>query len=211
VSPGYQEIRLGHSSQREALWKGLSKYLQRWVDTASPALDIGSGRSDFLQHVQSSRKVAIDVDSTAFGDPIDGLEQIVSDATQLDLFADGSFGTVLASNFLEHLEWEQVEKCLGECFRVLRPGGRLIVIQPNFALKPQQYFDDYTHRTIFTHQSLTDWLRVIGFEITFSEPKFLPLTLNSRLRHGHRLLNVYLALPFKPFAGQMLVVATRPH
>jgi hypothetical protein len=117
---------------------------------------------------------------------------------------------VFASNFLEHLEWDAIDRCVAGAWRVLRPGGRLLLVQPNFRLQPGAYFDDYTHRTIFTDRSLSDYLAVQGFEIEHVEARFLPLTLRSRLSWGHKLVPLYLRLPYRPLAGQMLVVARRP-
>jgi ubiquinone/menaquinone biosynthesis C-methylase UbiE len=136
-------------------------------------------------------------------------EALVGDATDLSEFADGEFATVIASNFIEHLEHDAVDALLDSIKRVLGPGGRLILIQPNFRLNPKRYFDDYTHRTIWTDTSLTDVLLAHGYRVVCAEPRFLPLTMKSRLSFGHRLVPLYLALPYRPLAGQMLVVAER--
>ena len=92
---------------------------------------------------------------------------------------------------------------------MLSPGGNLILVQPNFRLAPRRYFDDYTHRTIWTDTSLGDLVAAHGFDVVRSEPRFLPLTMKSRLSFGHRLVPLYLRLPYRPLAGQMLVVARR--
>lgn len=210
MNPTYHDLRLGDDGHRRATWRHLAKYLRRWIDERLPAVDLGAGRSDFLKEISASRKVAIDLENEAFGEEVDGIDQVVADATNLDMFGDKSVGTVLASNFLEHLDRDDVSNCLRECRRVLAPGGHMIVIQPNFRIRPQHYFDDYTHRTILTHHSLRDWMESLGLEVVRVEPRFLPLTLKSRLRHGHRLMPLYLALPYRPFASQMLVVARRP-
>src|SRR5262249_39187867 len=106
--------------------------------------------------------------------------------------------------------WGDVDRCVDEARRGLRPTGRLMLLQPNFRLAPRRYFDDYTHRTIFTHQSLRDYLTSRSFEVERVEPRFLPLTMKSRLSFGHRSLPRYLALPWRPIAGQMLVCASPP-
>ncbi len=139
-----------------------------------------------------------------------GVEAVIGDVTDLGRFADASFGAAFASNLLEHLEWPAIDRLLAEVRRVLEPGGHLILVQPNFRLAPRQYFDDFTHRTIFTDRSLPDLLEASGFTIDRVEPRFLPLTMKSRLAFGHRLVPLYLRLPYRPFAGQMLVVAHRP-
>ena len=83
-------------------------------------------------------------------------------------------------------------------------------MQPNFRLDPHRYFDDYTHRTVWTDRSLEDVVAARGLTVVHSEPRFLPLTMKSKLSFGHRLVPLYLKLPYRPLAGQMLVVAERP-
>lgn len=48
---------------------------------------------------------------------------------------DDSFDVVLAGEFIEHLYINDVDKTLGEIFRVLKVGGRLLLTTPN----PQDY------------------------------------------------------------------------
>ncbi len=211
VRDGYRDLRLSNSApERRAVWTHLVRYLDRWIDSSSPILDVASGTGDFLAVTTAPRRVALDIDPAIESIGIDGVEPIVGDACAMTSIADETFGTAMASNFLEHLEWHQLEPCLREIYRVLIPGGHLIVIQPNFRIRPKHYFDDFTHRAILTHHSLRDLLTSCGFEVVRIEPRFLPLTLKSRLRHGHMLTPVYLRLPYRPFASQMLVVARRP-
>ena len=120
------------------------------------------------------------------------------------------FDLVFASNFLEHFDWPVLEGLVAEILRVLRPGGRLMLVQPNFRLQPGRYFDDYTHRAIFTDVSLSDWLAASGFQVKQVVPKFLPLTVKSRFGGLSFLMPLYLRSPWRPLAGQMLVVAERP-
>ena len=139
----------------------------------------------------------------------DGVQAEVGDVTDLSRFASGSFDAVFASNLLEHLEWPQLERCVDEVVRVLKPAGHFIAVQPNFRLNPGHYFDDFTHRTIFTDESLADFFTSRGLEVVHREARFLPLTLKSRLAFGHKLVPLYLRLPYRPLAGQMLIVGQR--
>jgi hypothetical protein len=84
-------------------------------------------------------------------------------------------------------------------------------VQPNFRLRPNEYFDDYTHISIYTDRSLCGFLLSEGFDILEVKPKFLPLTFQSRLSIGSHLVPIYLRSPIKPLAGQMLIVATLDH
>jgi ubiquinone/menaquinone biosynthesis C-methylase UbiE len=135
---------------------------------------------------------------------------IVGDGTDLGELDDASFDVVFASNLLEHLERAQSDQLLAEAVRVLRPGGRLILLQPNFRLQPGRYFDDYTHVAIFTDQSLRDYLAAGGWQVEHVAPRFLPLSMRSRGSSLSFLVPWYLRSPVKPLAGQMLVVARRP-
>jgi SAM-dependent methyltransferase len=48
-------------------------------------------------------------------------------------FPDGSFDRALCLDVLEHLQYEEQPRALAELFRVLRPGGELLVSIPNLA------------------------------------------------------------------------------
>jgi ubiquinone/menaquinone biosynthesis C-methylase UbiE len=206
----YYETRLAFDPARSEVWRHVAGYLQRWVDPNAPLLDLAAGYADFPNHVRASRKVAVDMNPGLPELAGSGIESIVGDATDLSRFADGEFGSVFASNFVEHLDHDAIDRLLAGIHRVLRPGGNLLLVQPNFRLAPKQYFDDYTHRTIWTDRSLTDLVTAAGLPVVHVEPRFLPLTMKSRLSFGHRLVPLYLRLPYRPLAGQMLVVARRP-
>jgi SAM-dependent methyltransferase len=205
----YFDTRLGFDPARAAVWGHIARYVQRWIPTDGAVLDLAAGWGDFSAAIQARRRVAFDQRSDLAQVVSDGVEAVVGDAVDLTVFGDATFDAVLASNLLEHLTHDEVDRCLNEVRRVLRPGGHLLLIQPNFRLAPRTYFDDYTHRTIFTDRSLTDRVSARGFEVVRVEARFLPLTLKSRLKAGHRLVPWYLRLPWRPLAGQMLVVARR--
>lgn len=207
--PTYFDTRLGADTARAAVWGHIARYLEQWTPADGAVLDLAAGWGDFAGAVTARRRVAFDRRSDLAAVVPPGVEAVLGDVVDLGVFPDATFDTVMASNLLEHLEHADVDRCLDEVRRVLRPGGHLLLVQPNFRLAPRTYFDDYTHRTIFTDRSLADRVTAQGFEVVRVEARFLPLTLKSRLRAGHRLVPWYLRLPWRPFAGQMLVVARR--
>ena len=209
MSDAYFSTRMSANKSRSEVWRHIVRYVTQWVDAGKPVLELGAGYADFSNYVGSPRRVAMDVTPLLTSFAGDGVEAIIGDCTDLSRFADGEFGTVLASNFIEHLDRPQIDSCLGGAFRILHPGGNLILIQPNFRLNPGGYFDDYTHKSIFTDHSLSDLLVAHGFAIRRVEARFLPLTLKSKLSFGHKLVPLYLKLPYRPLAGQMLIVATK--
>lgn len=210
-SAAYFATRLAPDPVRAAVWKHVTAYLQRWIPPSAAVLDLAAGYADFSANVTARRRVALDANPALPQLVPAGVEAEVGDATDLSRFDDATFDAVFASNFLEHLDHAGVDRCLAEVRRVLRPGGRVVLVQPNFRLQPGAYFDDYTHRTIWTDHSLGDLLVARGFELVHVEARFLPLTLKSRLSFGHRLVPWYLRLPsaLRPMAGQMLHVAQR--
>jgi SAM-dependent methyltransferase len=179
------------------------------VPAGGTVLDLGAGYGDFSKNIRAARRVAFDSNPGLANFVEAPIDAQVGDVTDLSRFADSLFDVVFASNLLEHLPWPELDRTVAEVRRVLAPDGRFILMQPNFRLRPREYFDDYTHRTIFTDRSLPDFLAASGFTVEHVEPRFLPLTMKSRLSFGHALVPWYLRLPYRPLAGQMLVVATR--
>ncbi len=51
---------------------------------------------------------------------------ILANATDLSMFADGTVDVVYASHILEHLDGRELGQCLAEIHRVLKPGCRLL-------------------------------------------------------------------------------------
>ena len=117
---------------------------------------------------------------------------------------------VLASNVIEHFDPDTAAGLVGSVAAALKRGGRLLVIQPNFRYAYREYFDDYTHRSVFTDVSLPNLLRSRGFRIDRVEPRFLPYSMRgTRWPIVPWLVRAYLHSPIKPRAGQMLVIARK--
>ncbi len=204
----YFRTRLAPNNHRSAVWKHLVAYLQRWIPADSDVLELGAGWCDFANTVTARRVVAMDLDSTVRRAAARHVQAEVGDCTDLSRFDSGSFDVVFASNLLEHLERPATALLLAESARVLRAGGILMLLQPNFRLNPGGYFDDYTHVAIYTDRSLADYLRSEGWQMVEVFPRFLPLTLNSKGSALTFLVPWYLRSPIKPLAGQMLLIAT---
>ncbi|MGL5928529.1 MAG: class I SAM-dependent methyltransferase [Dermatophilaceae bacterium] len=204
---GYFETRLAYDASREATWRHLCRYLSRWVGPDDDVLELGAGWCDFANNIPAGRVTAMDIDPTVERAAASHVVPVVGDCTDLARFTDDSFDVVFASNLLEHLERADATRLLAGARRVLRPGGRLVLMQPNFRLAPGRYFDDYTHVAIYTDQSLRDYLTAEGWNVSTVLARFLPLTLKSRASRLTFLVPWYLRSPVKPLAGQMLVVA----
>ena len=207
---GYHAAHLPEDPARAIVWKVVAEHLASWVPSSAHVLELGAGYCEWINHVSAARRVAVDIwpDVVRFAGP--GVESVVLDASRdLSTLGAASFDTVLASNILEHFDPGVAASVVEDLGRLLKPGGRLIVIQPNFRYASKHYFDDYTHRAVFTDVSLPNLLRVHGFQIDRVEPRFLPYSMRgTKLPIRPWTVRAYLRSPFKPMAGQMLVIAT---
>ena len=211
MSAGYHDVHLREHPARQAVWQVLADHLSRWVPPDAHVLEIGAGHCHWINAVRAARRVAIDTWPDVVRFAAAGVETRVMDASrELRTLPAGSVDVVLASNVLEHFDPDTASSVIGDIHAVLKPGGRLLIVQPNFRYAYRSYFDDYTHRSVFTDVSLPNLLRSRGFGIDLVRPKFLPYSMRD-VRGGVPawLVRAYLASPIKPRAGQMLIVATR--
>lgn len=209
-APSYHQVRFPYDPRRDQVWRVLAQYLQDWVRADEPLLELGAGYGEFVRNVRAARKWALDLDQELTRYWGASVTPLIQSALQPWPLVSESLGTIFASNFFEHFTMEQGSAILSEAWRVLRSGGRLIAVQPNFRLEPRRYFDDYTHRAIFTDTGFQDFLRATGWNIVHAEPRFMPFSMKSRLPTAEWLVKLYLALPFRPLAGQFLVIAEKP-
>jgi SAM-dependent methyltransferase len=205
----YFETRFQADPRRDRAWRRIGSYLERrWSDDAA-VLDVGAGYCSFINNVRGGRRVAVDLHSDLDRFAAPGVETMKHSATDLAQIEDASFDVVFASNLLEHLTREEIGKALAEFHRALRPGGQLILLQPNYRLASKNYWDDFTHLTPLSDRSLGDLLQAAGFELEEVKPRFMPLTLRGAAGSLWFLIPLYLRLPIRPFAKQMLLVGTR--
>jgi SAM-dependent methyltransferase len=204
----YFNSRYTFDSSRKKVWQAIAEYLQRFVSADLPVLELGSGYGDFINQIKASKKYALDINPQAAGFCGPDVEFRCSDLKIIDLPA-GSIGTVFASNLLEHLDGDKLESLFSEIKRILRPGGKLILIQPNIRYCPREYWDDYTHVKAWSDVSLKDFIAAQGFKISKVEKGFLPFSFKSIFPKSYHLTKFYLQLKWKPFAKQMLVIAEK--
>lgn len=206
----YYTSRYTFDPIRQVVWKEIVRYLQKFIPTGATVIDLGSGYADFINQVSASKKYAVDISSEAAKYVESDVEFYQSPVWDLQAIKSGSVDVIHASNLLEHLSDDELEKTLTELKRVLKTGGRLILIQPNYRLVAKHYFDDPTHKKVFSDASLESFLLGQGFKIIRQEPRFLPFSMKSRSRFlpvSSWLVRLYLSLPWRPLAGQMLFIA----
>jgi SAM-dependent methyltransferase len=209
IPSAYFRTRLPYNPKRERVWPRIAAFVERYLTRREHVLEIGAGYCNWINATRATVRYALDIDEVVMQHVAPGVQAFLGSATNLSAFKQGQFDAILASNIFEHLTEEQFDSCLREVVRVLAPGGRLLVIQPNYRYCYRSYFDDYTHRRIFSDTSLCDHLAAHGLEIVQAMPRFLPFSMKSRLPKWPWLVDMYLRSPIKPFASQMFVVAQR--
>jgi ubiquinone/menaquinone biosynthesis C-methylase UbiE len=205
----YHQIRFSYDARRAAPWRAIARYLQRWVDPGASLLELGAGYGEFSKSIRAARKWALDNNPALIEHWGTRITPLIQQAFEKLPLSTGSMDVVFASNFFEHFTQDEGREILSEAWRVLRPSGRLIVVQPNFRLEPRRYFDDYTHKTIYTDNGFRDFLLAQGWTIAHIEPRFTPFSMKSRFPTAEWLVRLYLASPVRPLAGQFLVVAEK--
>jgi SAM-dependent methyltransferase len=207
----YHDAHLVDDPRRARVWKVVARHLAVHAAPGAHVLELGAGYCDWINNVRGSRRVAVDVWPDLPAHTAPGVEAMVLDISNgLPSLGDASFDVVLASNLLEHFAPDAAAAVVGDVARLLRPSGRFILIQPNFRYAYRRYFDDYTHRSIFTDVSLPALLRAQGFSIIDVKPRFVPYSMQgARIPIASWMVKAYLMSPFKPAAGQMLVIAEK--
>ena len=105
----------------------------------------------------------------------------------------GHFGTVFMSNYLEHLDTpDAVLHQLVASYAVTRPGGRVVILQPNIRLVHEAYWDFLDHRVAMTDKNLREACEAAGYRSERIVVRFLPYTTKSRLPQSELLVSAYL-------------------
>jgi SAM-dependent methyltransferase len=208
---GYHATHLPHDPARARVWQAIAQHLSGWIAADAQVLEIGAGYCDLINNVRAARRVAVDLWPDMVPHAASGVAPMVLDiARDLPALGRATFDVVLASNVLEHFDPDTAASVVRDVAGVLRPGGCFLIVQPNFRHAWRTYFDDYTHRSVFTDTSLPALLRANGFAIDKVEPRFLPYSMREmRVPVQPWMVRLYLQSPFKPAAGQMFVAARR--
>jgi SAM-dependent methyltransferase len=208
MSAGYHETRLAQDARRDVVWKALWRYFFRHrIAPQDCVLDLGCGYGDFINNVEARRRLALDLWPQMPVHVAPGVEAHVGPATELGWIEDGSVDFAFASNLFEHIPQPAFAEVLEALKAKLSARGRLTILQPNYRYAYREYFDDYTHVSVYSHVSLADFLSANGWEVVEVRPRFLPLTVKSRLPVSPALIGAYLKSPIKPMGKQMLLVA----
>jgi SAM-dependent methyltransferase len=198
-------------AEKDRIWPVIVEYLGRWIDPAWPVLDIACDRGYFIRNVQAAERWAADLRDMRSELP-EGIRFV--QGSGLDLAArlpNEAFGTIFMSNYLEHLpDANAVVDQLRVAKLLLRPGGRLLILQPNIRLVGGAYWDFIDHRVALTEKSLVEAAQLADFKVVRLVTRFLPYSTAGRLPASPALVKTYLRIPalWRILGRQTLLVAT---
>ena len=173
IAPGYDRFNHVSSFQADRRWR--RKAVEAIVDTTQPikVLDVATGTADFAIDIAQkadagSQVIGIDLSQGMLDI---GLEKVVrtgldivlkqGDAENLE-FPDASFDRVSVAFGVRN--FENLDKGLREMLRVLKPGGKLIILELSYPRNPivRWFYKLYAFRI----------LPLIGRSITGNEQAF---------------------------------------
>jgi SAM-dependent methyltransferase len=180
----------------------LAEYIsQKYLDSShKKLLDLGCGRGDQLRAFAAIGYDVLGADNAdsarEFCDPYSvEILNIVESELSLE---EGSVDVVFSKSVIEHLA--KPEKMLQEAKRVLRPGGKLIVMCPSWVhMGWGPFYQDHTHVTPFTKPSLRDILKLEGFHgVDVKHFRQLPVTWKYPFTENFFRIIRRLPIPYSP-------------
>lgn len=75
---------------------------------------------------------------------------------------DNYFDIVFSKSTIEHVY--NTDNFLSECYRVLKPNGKIIILTPDWESQHKDFYHDYTHVKPFTYRGLRDVLLIHNFK-----------------------------------------------
>jgi SAM-dependent methyltransferase len=197
---------------KAALWAVLcADFLQRYVAADAAVLDLGAGSCEFINHIRCGAKFAVDGNPAIREYAAADVRTHCGPVHELD-WLPGRMDVVFASNLFEHLPSpEALITVLRAAHDALRPGGRLLVIQPNIRFAYREYWDFLDHRLALSDRSLSEAVGLTGFTVRELRPRFLPFSTKGIRLGAPQLLRIYLRCPpLQWLTGkQMLLMAER--
>jgi len=198
---------------KDAIWRELGRFFQRYIKPDARVIDIACDAGYFIRNIKARERWATDIRSVEDQLPKDVRFVHASGLDLANVLTHDYFDLAFFSNYLEHLpSTEAVLEQLRVAHTLLRPGGQLLILQPNIRLVGGAYWDFIDHQTALTEKSLAEAARMAGFRTKQIIARFLPYTTKSRLPQGPAFVRAYLAFPpaWLLFGKQTLYVGEKP-
>jgi len=175
----YNEERAPKSSYPTKLVNYLSEHFG--LKKGMNLLEIGCGRGDFLKAFDEYGFVCsgIDIDPSAKKFTPNVEIQIADISVDTFPYKDNSFDIVYHKSVIEHVY--SPLHLMNESTRVLKPGGKLIILTPDWVSQMKVFYEDITHCRPYDISALRDTFQMFNIhQIHVEKFRQLPCTWNNR-------------------------------
>lgn len=208
-----QRFDAADQAGKDAIWRELGRFLQRYIEPNARVVDIACDLGYFIRNVTARERWATDIRDVSAALPSDVHFIRASGLELAEVLPNDSFDLAFFSNYLEHLpSTEAVLEQLRVAHDLLKPGGKVLILQPNIRLIGGSYWDFIDHQTALTEKSLAEAATMAGFRTKQVIARFLPYTTKSRMPQHPLLVRAYLKFPLAwlVFGKQTLYVGEKP-
>ena len=145
----------------------------------SKVLEIGCGRGEFIKSFMDQGFDAYGFDLSDFASSVLPKNKFESgDFLISEAYEENSFDIIFTKSFIEHFYFP--EKIFQKINKLLKEGGILITMTPEWKYNFLDFYEDFTHRTPFSKESLRDIHLIYGYSnIQITSFKQLPILWNS--------------------------------
>jgi SAM-dependent methyltransferase len=196
---------------RAAVWDEIAPHVHGLMGSPQTVLDPAAGRGEFIGSVPAEERWAVDEVAYPEAELPSGVKTITSTIMDAEL-PTGHFDGVFVSNFLEHLHTQEaIADFLERMREVMRGGGRIAIMGPNYRYCAKEYWDCADHYVALTHVAIAEHLYAAGFEPRRVVPRYLPYSFRGILPPSQRLTRLYLRTPpaWRLLGKQFLVIGER--
>lgn len=204
----YRKQPLDGSRRTRSLKARFRMALPRWCRSTSEVDLVGSGHGEVLElgcgegwltlALASSNRhvVGVDISDQCIDlcrrhqkeHGISNAEFIRQSGIRLE-FADQTFDRAISTEFLEHLHPDDVPVHLAEVRRVLKPGGRYVVVTPNRHRHHEDDGEGTLHLRLYGYADLADLFQEAGFSLVLSP--YFKTNLLVNVHHKVRLERMF--------------------
>ncbi len=141
-----------------------------WTNPEAQILDLGCGDLTFTKEFEKYYKNVFGLENdfcylstkTDWGERISSRYEEKCDFNKQLPYESNYFDFILCKSVIEHI-WE-TDNFLKEILRILKPGGKLVILTPSWEYNYGDFYNDYTHIKPFHRKGLQDALKINGFQ-----------------------------------------------
>ncbi len=141
---------------KKGLLKGYS------FTSANKILDLGSGRGDYLKAFCKHGFKVEGFDQCPPEEELKAYEVTLGNLEKALPYKNNTFDIIFSKSVIEHLYYP--EKLFKEVYRILKPGGVFITLTPDWYSCQKIFYEDFTHRTNFTLNSIVEIYLINRFQ-----------------------------------------------